>query len=97
MGISAIKLLRTIDDFGHPIRVNFKGEEHHQTACGGFLTIGVRIFIIIAIVKAATEVYLMQDPVIKSLTRPLSLADREEIGEIEFSSNNYFLGFSLEN
>ena len=34
----------------------------------------------------------MQEPKIKSLARPLSWDDREDLGEIEFSEYNYVIG-----
>ena len=37
----------------------------------------------------------MNEPVIKSLARGLSMEDRESLGDIEFSNYNYFLGVEL--
>ena len=38
----------------------------------------------------------MQEPQIKSLARPLSWQDREELGEIRLSDYNYAIGFTIE-
>ena len=52
--------------------------------CGGIFTIIARVIILIAISKAATEVISMQEPDIKSLSRQLSLEDRQEMGQVKF-------------
>ena len=96
MGFSAFKLLRSVDDFGHAIKVTYKGEEQHQTTFGGLLTIGVRVFVLIAIIKAAVEVVNMDEPQIKSLERPLSISDRENTGQIILGDYNYYIGFRLD-
>ena len=35
----------------------------------------------------------MEDPVIKSFAKPLSLEERQELGSIEFADYNYYLAF----
>ena len=41
MGFSLLKVLRSLDDFGHPIGVTYKGDEVHQSTLGGIMTIAV--------------------------------------------------------
>ena len=69
MGFKPLRLVRSLDDFGHTIKVTYKGEESFQTVCGGVFTIVARVIILIAISRAASEVISMQEPDIKSLSR----------------------------
>ena len=54
--------IRTLDDFGHPINVTYKGEETHQSCLGGVLTIVVKFFTAMVALKAIGEVFKMDDP-----------------------------------
>ena len=71
MGFKVIKMLRNLDDFGHPVNVSFKGEESYKSPLGGILTIAVRLLTLVIVYKAVAEVFNMEDPVIKSIARPI--------------------------
>ena len=53
MKISLSKLVKTMDDFGHPINVTYKGEETHQSIIGGTFSVLVKVLTLILSVKAA--------------------------------------------
>ena len=45
------KLFRSLDDYGHPIRVTYKGEETYQTYCGAcfsFIVQALTLYFILA-------------------------------------------------
>ena len=79
-----MRMLRSLDNFGHPIQLNYKGNETYQSACGGLLTIAVQVITLIASISALTEVFGMKDPKITSFTRPLTEKDRDDLGVISF-------------
>ena len=92
MKSSAMKTLRSMDDFGHPIKVTYKGEESHQTALGGLLTVAMRILMLVVVYKAIKEVILMEEPIIKSVSVPIPEEDRHAVN---FADYGYYLGFSI--
>ena len=84
MWFKFMRMLRSLDNFGHPIQLNYKGNETYQSACGGLLTIAVQVITLIASISALTEVFGMKDPKITSYTRPLTEEDRDDLGVISF-------------
>ena len=95
MRFAPARLLSSLDDFGHPIRLTYKGEETYQTACGGALSVAVQVITLIMTVIALTEVIEMKDPKITSYARPLSASDRDELGDLNFEDFDYMMGFSV--
>ena len=85
-------ILRSFDDFGHPMSLTYKGEETFQTSLGGLLSIAVRVLTLIMAIKAAVEVFMMYEPKINSLAKPLSVDDRNEMGELLLSEHGLYLG-----
>ena len=92
MKIKFLKTLRSLDDFGHPMSLTYKGEETFQTSFGSLLSIAVRILTLIMAMNAAIEVVMMYEPKITSLARPLSESDRNEMGELNFADYSLYLG-----
>ena len=84
MRFAFLRVLKTMDDYGHPIQLTYKGEETYQSAFGGLLTVGVQIMTLAMTTIALMEVLQMMDPKITQYSRPLSESDREEIGDINF-------------
>ena len=44
MSFSLRRILRSLDDFGHPITLTYKGEETYQSCLGGIITLVVSAF-----------------------------------------------------
>lgn len=95
MRFSFIRLLRGLDDYGHPIRLSYKGEETFQTLGGSILSITVQGLTLAMIITAFTEVFRMQEPKITQYLRPLQAQDRKEIGEVKFADYGYTMGVFL--
>ena len=93
MPFSVGNQLRGFDTFGHPIHVNFKGDESYNTRMGGVLTIVVLGFTLTQIVISLLKIVTMNDPDITEFSKPLSAGDREEILPVEFGSYNFVFGF----
>lgn len=72
--------------------LTYKGEETFQTSFGSLLSIAVRILTLIMAMSAAIEVVMMKEPKIKSLARPLSASDRNEMGELNFADYSLYIG-----
>ena len=46
MNFSLRRIVRSLDDFGHPITLTYKGEETYQSCLGGIVTLVVIAFTI---------------------------------------------------
>lgn len=77
MRFGILRLLRSQDDFGHPIRVTFKGEETHKSALGGLMSVTVQVMTFILILKSVQEIIFMDEPKIASIQRPLSESEED--------------------
>ena len=77
MKFSLIGLLSSLDEFGHPMSLTYKGEFTYQTLIGGILTIVMQVLVAIVIINAAIEIYNVNDPTITSFERFIPLSDRE--------------------
>ena len=92
MRFSIKRFVRGLDDFGHPIRVNYKGEETFQSHIGGFLTIVVQVLTVINIVRAIKEITLMQDPQIESYKVQISVEEQMQNKSVSFAEMQYYFG-----
>ena len=72
MSFSLGRLLRSLDDFGHPITLTYKGEETYQTCLGGVITVVVSAFTMVMAVVKIQQVIEMSDPNITSFPRPMT-------------------------
>ena len=82
-----------MDDFGHPIKLTYKGEESHQTTWGGLLTVSMRIMMLFVVYKFVKEMILMEEPTITSVSVPIPEDSRSAVN---FADYGYFFGFSIE-
>ena len=78
------RLLRSLDDFGHPTNLTYKGEETYQSCLGGIITLVVSAFTIGMAVVKMQSVVDMSDPIITSFPRPLTYTMQDEIGTVSF-------------
>ena len=76
MKFSLIKLLRGRDAYGHPIGVNFKGDDHYQTLLGGVLTFVAQALTLVLCVRAVIEIFEMEDPSVTVFERLMQYEER---------------------
>ena len=60
--MSLSKLLKSIDSFGHPIQVNYKGEETFKSQVGGVLSLLSLALTLVLVLKAVIEMVVMEEP-----------------------------------
>ena len=88
--------MRGYDGFGHEIKVNYKGDETYNSAFGGAITLVVYALTLVTIVKAAQELYLMEDPVLAAFTKPITLEERADLVPLLHDDYGFVLGVSVE-
>ena len=62
MKVSFSNLLKSIDSFGHPIQVNYKGEETFKSLVGGVLSLLSLALTLVLVLKAVNEIVAMEEP-----------------------------------
>ena len=72
------KRLRSVDIFGHPINLQYKGSASYQSLLGAVLTLAVYALTFVLFIKGIKEVIMMQDPELTSYEKPLSLEERNQ-------------------
>ena len=60
--MSLSKLLKSIDSFGHPIQVNYNGEETYKSLVGGVLSLLSLALTLVLVLKAVNEIVAMEEP-----------------------------------
>ena len=75
MAKSFKRLLRSVDTFGHPIKVNYRGEESYKSALGGLMTLLVYSLTIVVVVRAIEEIAEMNEPKLIEYYKPMSHLD----------------------
>ena len=96
MKFSILSLLRSLDEFGHPMSLTYKGDFTYQTLIGGVLSIIMQVLVAIMIINAVIEVYNVDEPTITSFERFISLEDRIELGAFRFDDYDYVMAFRVE-
>ena len=94
MKVSFSNLLKSIDSFGHPIQVNYKGEETFKSQVGGLLSLLSLALTLVLVVRAVNEMVVMEEPTLKEFSKLLQLEDRNELVPVRFS--DYDLIFMFE-
>lgn len=61
----------------------------------GLLTIGVKALTLFLAIQALQEVLTMQDPKVTSYIRPLTLEDRDIVGNFTFSQQDYTIAVDV--
>ena len=79
MKFSLGAFVRSIDLFGHPIKVNYKGQHDYNTLFGGVFSILAYSLTLVLVYRAVKEIIIMEDPELKEFTKPLQASDREEL------------------
>lgn len=52
------------DVLGHPLTINFKGNENHPSKCGAFLTILVQVLVLMQLIQKGIDMIFMNQPII---------------------------------
>ena len=93
MKFSFLKLIQRVDTFGHNVTLNYKGRETYNSKFGGVMTILVFGLTLTLAVRAFIEIFWMEDPSLTNYEKPLSLADKGDLGTI--TGNEYDFIFAL--
>ena len=73
MSLRIASLVRGLDNFGHSIKVNYRGEESFNSLFGGALTIVVYSLTLVMVMSAIKEMIQMNDPILSEYSRPLPI------------------------
>ena len=60
-GKTGIKHLRRFDMYGHPVQLNFNGETHVRSTCGGGVSIIAKAWILIYVILVFLKLVLVND------------------------------------
>ena len=88
------KLVRSVDAFGHDIKMNYRGEESYNSLLGGIITMGVYALTLVLVVRAVTEIIYMQDPSLTEYSKPLTLEERADWVPLSHKDFNFMIGFA---
>lgn len=94
MGFVSFLLARDI--LGHPLSVNYKGQNKFNTKLGAFLSIGIRTLVLVQLVQLAIEMFYMTDPDVFSFSRPLYGSEVDDFGEVNLHENRFNFGIYFE-
>ena len=75
MAKSFKRLLRSVDTFGHSIRVNYRGEDSYKSALGGLMTLLVCSLTLVMVIRAIEEIAEMNEPTLMEYYKPMSDLD----------------------
>ena len=84
--------LKKQDGYGHPVTINYKGENRYQTVWGAFLTLVQKIFILVIAAIGLIDLCTFKDPNITQY----SIFDKREDGvEVNFGEKHggFYFGF----
>ena len=69
MGLTSFsEFLKGQDVFGHPVTINYRGEDAYNTAWGAFLTIVQKVFFLVIAVMGVLDLLAHKDPNIVQYT-----------------------------
>ena len=77
-----LKFILARDVLGHPITINYKGEDTYKTKVGAFLSIGVQVMVLIFLAMKVIALIDMSDPNILIQDRPIYKEEVNDFGHI---------------
>ena len=77
-----LKFILARDVLGHPITINYKGEDTYKTKIGAFLSIGVQVMVLIFLAMKVIALIEMSDPNILIQDRPIYKEEVNDFGDI---------------
>ena len=92
---SLLRFVRSLDDYGSPIELTYKGKTSHQTFMGGVCSLGVQVLTLIIVVIGVRKVLFMTDPNITSYARPVSAEERESLSQNGLRFSDYDFNLAL--
>ena len=95
MKSSIVRLVRGRDSFGHPVSVNFKGEEVLQTLPGGIATLMVELLTLVVAISCFSEVVGMHEPRVTTYARTLTASERNEHGPYDLREEGVVIAFGI--
>ena len=89
------RFVRSLDDFGHPIRLNYRGENTYQSCLGGSLSIVTVTLTLFMVISGIRKVVLMLDPNVTTFLRPVSTEERDKFREkgVNFAEYDFNIAF----
>ena len=81
--------LKSVDSFGHPVQVNYKGDKTFKSQVGGVLSLLSMALTLMMVVRAVKEMVLMEEPTLSEFAKPLELSDRIELAPVKFSDYDF--------
>ena len=78
------KFLKEQDAFGHPVTINFSGEDNFKTAWGALLTLMQKGFILVVTILGVIDLFNYRDP---NITQYSIFDKRTDGAEINFGQN----------
>ena len=94
MGLISFILGR--DSLGHPLRINYKGNQEHPSFLGAFISITITVLVTVQLLHKLTELLDMSDPSIQSYERPIYLDEIKEYGIVSLPEMKYHYGVYFE-
>ena len=71
-----LRFIRSLDDFGHPIKLSYKGEDTYQSFLGGVFTLAVQVLTAVLIFIGVKKVLNVSDATVSGYVRPVSTEER---------------------
>ena len=90
---SLLRFIRSLDDFGHPIKLSYKGEDTYQSFFGGVFTLLVQVLTAVLIFTGFKKVINIADATISGYVRPVSSEERQMYNRDGLNFHEY--GFNL--
>ena len=96
MTFSLIAWIKGWDAMGHPITVNFRGNDSHQTLCGAMLTIAVKALTLVFAANALFELLAMKEPSITFNETTLLVEEQQQLSPIVFDDYEFIMAMSIQ-
>ena len=87
-----LKFFLARDMLGHPITINYKGEDTYKTKIGAFLSIGVQVMVLIFLTMKMIALIDMSDPYISIQDRPIYKEEVIDFKDINLDEHRFNFG-----
>ena len=89
-----LQLLKSIDSFGAPIALNFRGSSSFNTPCGGVITIFTSALVAWLLIALAIEMFMFESPTIQTYTKAEIPKEPVNLFDNKFIFSVFLLGFT---
>ena len=90
--MSFLKFFLSRDMLGHPITINYMGEDTYKTKMGASLSIVVQVMVLIFLTMKIIALIEMSDPQTSIQERPIYESELDEYGAINLNEQRFNLG-----